>query len=280
MQEFSQYKNTPYIIYTDGKCFSLLSRKFLKPKTSVTYPTYHLAIDGKPKTVKIHRMVAETFLPQPFGKTIVNHIDGDTHNYTLTNLEWVTAKENSQHAINTGLKKSGDQKINKYITNLKEEKWKEIEEYPNYLISNYGRIMNIRTKRLLKPYADNCGGYLCVSLWKNNRGTTKRVHQLVYAIFYKDDNLKGYVINHIDGNKKNNYYLNLEKITYKENNLHAVYQIGTNKSAKPILQLDDNRNIIKEYPSIAAAERQLKISCIGRAARKGGRAGGYYWEFK
>lgn len=280
MQEFSQYKNTPYIIYTDGRCFSLLSHKFLKPKISVTYPTYHLTIGGKSRTIKIHRMVAETFLPQPIGKTIVNHIDGDTYNYKLTNLEWATAKENSQHAIDAGLKKSGNQKINKYIENLKEEEWKRLAEYPNYLISNYGRIMNIRTKRLLKPYADNCGGYLCVSLWKNNRGAVKRIHQLVYIIFHEDNNLNGYVINHVDGNKKNNYYLNLEKITYKENNLHAVYQIKTNKSAKPVLQLDNNRNVIEEYPSIAAAEKQLKINGISRAVRKGGRAGGYYWEFK
>ena len=40
-------------------------------------------------------MVAEAFLPREEGKEIVNHIDGDTHNFKLNNLEWVTLKENS-----------------------------------------------------------------------------------------------------------------------------------------------------------------------------------------
>jgi hypothetical protein len=38
----------------------------------------------------------------------VNHKDGDTHNFNINNLEWVTEKENSIHAINTGLRKNGN----------------------------------------------------------------------------------------------------------------------------------------------------------------------------
>lgn len=40
-------------------------------------------------------MVAETFLPRVPGKEFVNHIDGNTKNFHLSNLEWVTLKENS-----------------------------------------------------------------------------------------------------------------------------------------------------------------------------------------
>lgn len=92
---FKQYKDTPYDIYEDGRCYSHLSNKFLTPKMSVKYPTYNLTINGKKKNVKIHRMVAETFLPLVDGKEIVNHKDGDTHNFNINNLEWVTASENS-----------------------------------------------------------------------------------------------------------------------------------------------------------------------------------------
>ncbi len=50
----------------------------------------------------VHRLLAQHFIPNPYNKPEVNHIDGNRHNNALTNLEWVTSKENSQHAINTG----------------------------------------------------------------------------------------------------------------------------------------------------------------------------------
>lgn len=276
---FKQYYNTPYDIYDDGRCFSHLSNKFLTPKMSIKYPTYNLTISGKKKQVKIHRMVAEFFVSNPEEKPIVNHIDGDTHNFHFSNLEWVTFKENNQHAYDTGLRKNGNQTINKYVNNLPNEEWTSIINYPNYLVSSCGRIMNKRTKRLLKAYLNN-NGYYSVNLWKNNKGKTLQIHPLVYSNFTKDYNLNGYVINHIDGNKKNNSLKNLEKITYQENNLHASYIIKTHKQEKAVNQLDDKHCIIKSFPSIASAQRETNISNISRAIKKKGKAGGFYWDFK
>lgn len=51
----------------------------------------------KPSCFLVHRMVALTFLPQVDGKPFVNHIDRDTANNAVTNLEWVTASENVRH---------------------------------------------------------------------------------------------------------------------------------------------------------------------------------------
>lgn len=276
---FKQYYNTSYDIYDDGRCFSHLSNKFLTPKMSVKYPTYNLTIDGKKKQIKIHRMVAETFILNPENKPIVNHKDGDTHNFHITNLEWVTFKENAEHAYNTGLRKNGNQTINKYISNLPNEEWTNISEYPNYLISSCGRVMNKKTKRLLKLYL-NHNGYYIVNLWKNNTGKNFLVHSLVYSNFNNDYELSGYVINHIDGNKKNNQLNNLEKTSYQKNNLHACYIIKTHKQEKPVNQLNNEYQIIKTFPSIASAQRETNISNISRAIHKKGKAGGFYWSFK
>lgn len=62
-----------------------------------------LSKNGKRSYFKIHRLVAEAFIPNPYSKPEVNHIDGNKQNNTVENLEWCTTKENCQHRQKTGL---------------------------------------------------------------------------------------------------------------------------------------------------------------------------------
>ena len=57
------------------------------------------------------------------------------------------------------------------------------------------------------------------------------VHTLVARAFC-DGYKKGLIVNHIDGNKLNNYYKNLEWVTYKENSIHATKVLGVNVGAR------------------------------------------------
>lgn len=80
------------------------------------YPRVSLCRDNAPKQFLVHRLVAAAFLgPCPVGQE-VNHKDGDKANPRLENLEYVTSKQNSEHATAHGLMPFGNRRTNAKLT--------------------------------------------------------------------------------------------------------------------------------------------------------------------
>lgn len=99
--------------YTGGLMF--LRSRILKHGKG-RYPYIILINDGKRNTLKIHRMVAIAFIPNPNNKPSVNHINGLRDDNRVENLEWCTHKENMKHAADTGLKYLGENHPNSKLT--------------------------------------------------------------------------------------------------------------------------------------------------------------------
>lgn len=71
--------------------------------SSKGYETISLYKDGKQYLKLVHRLVAEAFIPNPFNKETVNHIDCNKTNNHVSNLEWMSKSENIRHAYDNGL---------------------------------------------------------------------------------------------------------------------------------------------------------------------------------
>lgn len=92
-KEIQGYEN--YIIYTNGDIYSKKINRFLKQRTDkLGYKAVHLYNNNKGKTIRVHRLVAKAFLPNPNNYKYVNHKDETRDNNNVDNLEWCTHKYN------------------------------------------------------------------------------------------------------------------------------------------------------------------------------------------
>jgi len=91
----------PYLITKEGKVWSLIKDRYLKPANNgIGYLQVFLkGYDNKSRWYKLHRLVALTHIPNPENKSDVNHKDGDKANNHVDNLEWLTHQENIQHSF-------------------------------------------------------------------------------------------------------------------------------------------------------------------------------------
>lgn len=114
---------------------------------------------------------------------------------------------------------------------MQDEIWKDVKHYEGlYVVSNYGRVKNVRTNHYLVQH-NNGRGYLQVNLWKFNKGRREYVHRLVAMAFIPNPENKP-TVNHKDEDKQNNYVENLEWMTYKENNNYGSHTVKAIETCK------------------------------------------------
>ena len=172
------------------------------------------------------------------------------------------------------------------------EEWKDIIGYENlYQISNYCNVKSLSRKmwnrnsywyskeKILKPrIAKNKSHYATVSLRKENKSKTMSIHRLVAIHFIPLVENKDYV-NHIDENKLNNFYKNLEWSTPKENLNYKDNQQrkGDKRSTKVKGIHSETNEIIIFNNKREAIKSGFNKSTISKMISTGKRYKGYYW---
>lgn len=156
-QGYRNYKNGPYIKQENWKP--------LKPVLDKKLGYYLVTLcktetDGTKvrKNQFIHRLLAQAFIPNPENKAHVNHLDGIKTNNHISNLEWATAQENSQHAVNIEL--TTHIHCEKPVIQYSKDQVTAIKEYKS--LAEADRITGIKQANIskvvrgLRPYA---GGF-------------------------------------------------------------------------------------------------------------------------
>ena len=161
-----------YKISNKGEVLNLSNNNILTP---IKNPNGYLKVglangNGSHKQLSIHRLVALHYLPNPYGHPQVNHKDGNKENNIVSNLEWVSVKENSDHALETGLRKgymSADDK-EKYLKRvLKGEQVKDIASAINRRPETLHKMLRTTADRLgIREQWD--------SVMKENRGNAAK----------------------------------------------------------------------------------------------------------
>lgn len=145
------------------------------------------------------------------------------------------------------------------------EVWKDVVDFEGlYQVSNKGNFRrhensNFKTKE--RTLHLNRLGYLYATLSKKGKSVKKTVHQLVARAFIPNFEY-GDVVNHIDGNKLNNWVSNLEKSNHQDNNIHSY---TTGLRSKPGSSKYHYVHIVKEkYKDKVYTSYQAKIKDRGK----------------
>lgn len=189
----------------NGKGGYVLKGRILKQSLSSTgYKKVELCVNGNKKSLKVHRLVGLAFINNPYNKPFINHIDGNPVNNNVSNLEWVTNRENIIHALDTGLKKINA--LNKEeLTDLYINKKFNVVEIAE-LLNTTGAIVRTNLKRYgINPrgLSDVKNQYNLTHEWVIEQLKTKTQKQLAFEVGCDPSLISKYKNNKIKGDKGN-----------------------------------------------------------------------------
>lgn len=179
------------------------------------------------------------------------------------------------------------------------EVWKDINGFEGkYQVSDLGNVKSLNRQTLRKDgkivsfkecnlkYRFHYNGYASVCINKKNY----LVHRLVANAFINKNSDKNLDVNHIDCNKSNNHYENLEWVTKSENIQHAIQNKRFNRVygkehwlSKKIVQKSKEGKFLKVWDSFSDVKRELKLDikslnyCCNNKIYKS--VGGFKWEY-
>ena len=92
--------------------------------------------------MRVHKAVAETFIPNPEGKKTVNHISGDRRDNSVANLEWATFKEQAKHASEVLKRNVGENNYNAKHENYDIHFIRDMYDYKIYTVSQLAKMFD------------------------------------------------------------------------------------------------------------------------------------------
>ncbi len=259
---------TKYEISNMGEVRNSNTGKLLKCSNIDGFQRTVLYIKGKLRSIVVHKLVAEAFLPNPKKLPQICHKDGIRSNNKLDNLIWGYKKRGG------GRKKSLKESL-KAEVDISGMTLKEVPQYPTYMASDTGKIYSKRSRMFLKTNFNK--NYETIHLC----GKTYQVHRLIALTFIENPNNYKQV-NHKDGNKLNNSCLNLEWVTQSQNMQHAI-TTGLKPTKGGVEQYNLKGELIAIHKSLRDAAAVVGIDkaaisrcCLGKQKS----CGCYIWKYK
>lgn len=137
-----------YYICKCGTVFSCLTNKWLKPGKAGKSGHLFVALrkDNKYHNSYVHRLVAETYIPNYDNLPIVEHIDDNRLNNHVSNLKWSTIKDNNLAAVANGIKNAVEGSCNNRCLYLGDTEYTSIKEAARLNNISYGKLRNALCK--------------------------------------------------------------------------------------------------------------------------------------
>ena len=213
-----------YEVSNLGRIKNSISKKILRATIKSGYHNISLTNNNSKKTLKVHRVVAIAFIPNPENKSDVNHKDKDKLNNKLSNLEWMTRKENNSHKSQTLIYKSNK---NKPLLRIDKDTNEIIEKYDSIELAGIWAYNNhfTKTPHNGRNAVGNCVNGLSKSAygskWEYENKYEDLENEIWREVIIKDLDITIY------GNKK--YYVsNLGRFKDSEGLIRDNYKINEN----------------------------------------------------